>query len=82
MAHPYKDIRIFGLIAAVFLVNGCTQFIEGDQAWPGVSAGTTSSAPDFTAPVAGGQFGQRTPADVLQNTHGYRGEDLSDGSSR
>ncbi len=77
MAHPYKDIRIFGLIATVFLINGCTQFIEKDQAWPGVSAGTTSSAPDFTAPVAGGQFGQRTPADVLQNTNGYRGEDLS-----
>ena len=77
MAYPYKNMSIFSLLTAVFLLNGCTQFIEGDQAWPGVSAGTTSSAPDFTAPVAGGQFGQRAPSDVLQNTSGYRGEDLS-----
>jgi len=77
MAYPYKNMSIFSLLTAVFLLNGCTQFIEGDQAWPGVSAGTTSSAPDFTAPVAGGQFGQRAPSDVLQNTYGYRGEDLS-----
>lgn len=77
MAYPYRKISIFSLFAAVFLLNGCTQFIEDEQAWPGVSAGTTSSAPDFTAPVGGGQFGQRTPPDVLQNTYGYRGEDLS-----
>ncbi len=77
MACPYKKIGIFSLFSAVFLLNGCTQFVENDQAWPGVSAGTTSSAPDFTAPVGGGQFGQRTPPDVLQNTQGYRGEDLS-----
>lgn len=78
MAYPYKKISIISLFTAVFVLNGCTQFIdEGDQAWPGVSAGTTSSAPDFTAPVGGGQFGQRTPPDVLQNTYGYRGEDLS-----
>ncbi|MBR1777660.1 MAG: toxin co-regulated pilus biosynthesis Q family protein [Alphaproteobacteria bacterium] len=77
MAYPYRKISIFSLLTAVFLLNGCTQFIEEDQAWPGVSAGTTSSAPDFTAPVGGGQFGQRTPPDVLQNTYGYRGEDLS-----
>ena len=77
MAYPYRKISIFSLFTAVFLLNGCTQFIEDDQAWPGVSAGTTSSAPDFTAPVGGGQFGQRTPPDVMQNTYGYRGEDLS-----
>ena len=77
MAYPYKKIGIFSLFSAVFLLNGCTQFIEDGEAWPGVSAGTTSSAPDFTAPVGGGQFGQRTPPDVLQNTQGYRGEDLS-----
>ena len=78
MAYPYKKISIISLFKSVFVLNGCTQFIdEGDQAWPGVSAGTTSSAPDFTAPVGGGQFGQRTPPDVLQNTYGYRGEDLS-----
>ncbi len=78
MAYPYKKISIFGVFTAVFLLNGCTQLIEGDQsAWPGVSAGTVSSAPDFTAPVGGGKFGQRTPPDVLQNTYGYRGEDLA-----
>lgn len=77
MAYPHKKISIFGILGAVFVLNGCTQFIEGDQAWPGVSAGTVSSAPDFTAPVGGGKFGQRTPPDVLQNTYGYRGEDLS-----
>ena len=77
MAYPYKNISIISLLAAVFLTNGCTQFVQEDQAWPGVSAGTISAAPDFTAPVAGGQFGQRTPPDVLQNTYGYRGEDLS-----
>ena len=76
MAHPYINIRISCLLATVFLLNGCTQFVEND-AWPGVSAGTTSSAPDFTAPIGGGQFGQRNPSDVLQNTYGYRGEDLS-----
>ncbi|MBO4520024.1 MAG: toxin co-regulated pilus biosynthesis Q family protein [Alphaproteobacteria bacterium] len=77
MAYPYKKISIISLFTAVFVLNGCTQFIEDDQAWPGVSAGTTSAAPEFTAPVGGGQFGQRTPPDVLQNTYGYRGEDLS-----
>lgn len=77
MAYPYGKIGIFSAIAAVFLLNGCTQFIEDEEAWPGVSAGTTSGAPDFTAPVGGGQFGQRTPPDVLQNTYGYRGEDLA-----
>ena len=77
MAHPYMNIRVFRLLATVFLLNGCTRFIENDQAWPGVSAGTASTAPDFTAPVGGGQFGQRNPSDVLQNTYGYRGEDLS-----
>ena len=77
MAYPYKKISIFSIFTAVFLLNGCTQLIEGDQAWPGVSAGTVSAAPDFTAPVGGGQFGQRTPPDVLQNTYGYRGEDLA-----
>lgn len=77
MAYPYKKVSIFSILTAVFLLNGCTQLIEGDQAWPGVSAGTVSSAPDFTAPVGGGQFGQRTPPDVLQNTYGYRGEDLA-----
>ena len=77
MAYPYKTISMFSIFTAVFLLNGCTQLIEGDQAWPGVSAGTVSSAPDFTAPVGGGQFGQRTPPDVLQNTYGYRGEDLA-----
>lgn len=77
MAYPYRKVSILSLFTAVFLLNGCTQFIEDDQAWPGVSAGTTSSAPDFTAPVGGGQFGQRTPPDVMQNTYGYRGEDLS-----
>ncbi len=77
MACPHKKISILSLLSAVFLLNGCTQFIESDQAWPGVSAGTVSSAPDFTAPVGGGKFGQRTPPDVLQNTYGYRGEDLS-----
>lgn len=77
MAYPYRKIGIFSIFTAVFLLNGCTQFVENEQAWPGVSAGTTSSAPDFTAPVGGGQFGQRTPPDVLQNTYGYRGEDLA-----
>lgn len=77
MVYPCRKIGMFSLIATVFLLNGCTQFIEEDQAWPGVSAGTTSVAPDFTAPVGGGQFGQRTPPDVLQNTYGYRGEDLA-----
>lgn len=77
MAYPYKNISIISLLTAVFLTNGCTQFVQEDQAWPGVSAGTTSAAPEFTAPVGGGQFGQRTPPDVLQNTYGYRGEDLS-----
>jgi len=77
MAYPYKKISIISLFTAVFVLNGCTQFIEDGQAWPGVSAGTTSSAPAFTAPVGGGQFGQRTPPDVMQNTYGYRGEDLS-----
>lgn len=77
MAYPYKKLGLISLFTAVFVLNGCTQFIEDDQAWPGVSAGTTSAAPDFTAPVGGGQFGQRTPPDVLQNTYGYRGEDLS-----
>lgn len=77
MAYPNRKLSILSVLAAVFLLNGCTQFIEDDEAWPGVSAGTVSSAPDFTAPVAGGQFGQRTPPDVLQNTYGYRGEDLS-----
>ena len=77
MAYPYKKISIFSLLTTVFLLNGCTQLIESDPAWPGVSAGTVSSAPDFTAPVGGGQFGQRTPPDVLQNTYGYRGEDLA-----
>ena len=75
--YPCRKIGVFSLFATVFLLNGCTQFIEEDQAWPGVSAGTTSVAPDFTAPVGGGQFGQRTPPDVLQNTYGYRGEDLA-----
>lgn len=77
MAYPYKKVSISGIFAAVFLLNGCTRLIEDDRAWPGVSAGTVSSAPDFTAPVGGGQFGQRTPPDVLQNTYGYRGEDLA-----
>ena len=78
MALPQRKISIFSLFAAVFLLNGCSQFVQNDQQeWPGVSAGTTSAAPDFTAPVGGGQFGQRTPPDVLQNTYGYRGEDLS-----
>ena len=77
MVYPCRKIGVFSLFATVFLLNGCTQFIEEDQAWPGVSAGTTSVAPDFTAPVGGGQFGQRTPPDVLQNTYGYRGEDLA-----
>ena len=77
MAYPCKKIGIISFFAAVFLLNGCTQFIEEGQAWPAVSSGTTSAAPDFTAPVGGGQFGQRTPPDVLQNTYGYRGEDLA-----
>ena len=78
MALSQRKISIFSLFTAVFLLNGCTSFVQDDQqAWPGVSAGTTSVAPDFTAPVGGGQFGQRTPPDVLQNTYGYRGEDLS-----
>ena len=77
MAYPYKKISIFSILTAVSLLNGCTRLIEDNQAWPGVSAGTVSAAPDFTAPVGGGQFGQRTPPDVLQNTYGYRGEDLA-----
>ncbi len=77
MAYPHKKISIFSMLTAVVLLNGCTRFIDGDPAWTGVSAGTVSAAPDFTAPVGGGQFGQRTPPDVLQNTYGYRGEDLS-----
>lgn len=77
MAYPRTKFSIFGMLAFLSLLNGCTQFIEDGEAWPGVSAGTVSSAPDFTAPVAGGQFGQRTPPDVMQNTYGYRGEDLS-----
>ena len=77
MAYPYKKLNIFNILATIFLLNGCTQFVEDEQAWPGVSAGTISSAPEFTAPVGGGQFGQRTPPDVLQNTYGYRGEDLA-----
>jgi len=77
MPYPYKTISISGLLSAAFLLNGCTQLVENDQAWTGVSAGTVSAAPEFTAPVGGGQFGQRTPPDVMQNTYGYRGEDLS-----
>ena len=77
MAYPHKKISIFSILTAVALLNGCTRFIDGAPAWTGVSAGTVSAAPDFTAPVGGGQFGQRTPPDVLQNTYGYRGEDLS-----
>ncbi len=77
MTHPLTKIGIFGAFAAVLVLNACTQFISEDDEWPGVSAGTVSSAPDFTAPVAGGQFGQRTPPDVMQNRGGYRGEDLA-----
>ncbi|MBS6473867.1 MAG: toxin co-regulated pilus biosynthesis Q family protein [Acetobacter sp.] len=77
MTHPLTKIGIFGAVAAVLMLNACTQFISDDDEWPGVSAGTVSSAPDFTAPVAGGQFGQRTPSDVMQNRNGYRGEDLA-----
>lgn len=77
MAHSLTKISLFGVFSAVLMLNACTQFISEDDEWPGVSAGTVSSAPDFTAPVAGGQFGQRTPSDMMQNTGGYRGEDLS-----
>ncbi len=77
MAQSLSKISIFGVISAVFVLNACTRFISDGDAWPGVSAGTVSSAPDFTAPVAGGQFGQRTPPDMMQNTGGYRGEDLA-----
>ena len=75
MADIGKKVVKFGLVALTALLGGCLTAQE--DAWPGVSSGTISSAPDFAAPVAGGQFGQRTPADVLQNQYGYRGEDLS-----
>lgn len=77
MTHPLTKIGIFGAFAAVLMLNACAQFISDGDEWPGVSAGTVSSAPDFTAPVAGGQFGQRAPSDVMQNRSGYRGEDLA-----
>lgn len=79
MAHPGIKTSIPAVFVATALLSGCLHLTPEyeDQAWPGVSAGTISSAPDFTAPVAGGQFGQRTPPDVLQNQYGYRGEDLA-----
>ncbi len=79
MAYPGIKISVPAVFIATALLSGCLYTAPGyeDQAWPGVSAGTVSSAPDFSAPVAGGQFGQRTPPDVLQNQYGYRGEDLA-----
>ena len=76
MANISTKVGKISLVFFTALLSGCLTASE-DGAWPGVSAGTISSAPDFTAPVAGGQFGQRTPPDVLQNQYGYRGEDLS-----
>jgi len=76
MAHIGKQAGTVAVFAFAAMLGAC-QTTEED-AWPGVSSGTVSSAaPDFTAPVAGGQFGQRTPADVLQNQYGYAGEDLA-----
>lgn len=76
MAYPGIKFSKSAVFLLTTLLSGC--FLQsGGEAWPGVSSGTVSSAPDFTAPVAGGQFGQRTPPDVLQNQYGYRGEDLS-----
>ena len=76
MANIGKKVGKIGLFFLTASLCGCLM-PANDDAWPGVSSGTVSSAPEFTAPVAGGQFGQRTPADVLQNQYGYRGEDLS-----
>lgn len=76
MANIGMKVGKIGLVFLTASLCGCLM-PANDDAWPGVSSGTVSSAPDFTAPVAGGQFGQRTPADVMQNQYGYRGEDLS-----
>lgn len=63
-------------IVTALMLNGC--FLQtNNEAWPGVSDGSISSAPDFAAPVGGGSYGQRTPPDVMQNQYGYRGEDLA-----
>lgn len=77
MAYSGIKISLPAVFIATALLSGCQSPQYEDQAWPGVSSGTVSSAPDFTTPVAGGQFGQRTPPDVLQNQYGYRGEDLA-----
>lgn len=77
MTHPQIKHGLFGLTAVVLTLGACTQFISDEEDFPGVSAGQVSSAPAFTAPVAGGEYAQRSPSDVLQNTYGYRGEDLS-----
>lgn len=77
MSKTHIKSGLFGLITAISAVGACTQFISNDEDFPGVSAGQVSSAPAFTAPIAGGEYAQRTPADVLQNTGGYRGEDMS-----
>lgn len=77
MTHPRIKCGLFGLLAVVTTVGACTQFISDDEDFPAVSSGQVSSAPAFTAPIAGGEYGQRTPPDVMQNTYGYRGEDLA-----
>ena len=75
MAHIGKKVGTIAVFALTAVLSACQ---TTEDAWPGVSSGTVSSAaPDFTAPVAGGQFGQRTPPDVLQNQYGYAGEDLA-----
>lgn len=76
MAQKSKKAGTVGLAFISMALAGCLH--SSEEAWPGVSSGMlTSNAPDFTAPIAGGQFGQRTPADVLQNQYGYNGEDLA-----